>query len=163
MEPADSEPWRSYVCEWEMEPGASHGEVYTPAAPSVTIAQLPNDTYERVEQLGSSRAVVCPQFHLTHSFLACDVTSACWGRRNDIEYSQDRLTWGIPASSTCMGPLKSLPPYFRCLNAVDHVPYTMVCDYRQDCIDNSDESFCLIPPCEGSLYFQCRNKQVHTH
>ena len=152
----------AFVCEHKMEPsGTVHEDVHSPpSVPSVVVAHLPNDTYNQVELLRSS-AVVCPRSHWTHSFLACDIMSACWARRDVIKYSQERMTWGIPASSTCPPPLTSLPPYFRCLNDVDHVPYTMVCDYRQDCSDNSDEDFCLFPPCEGSFHFQCHNKQVH--
>ncbi|KAL8619459.1 hypothetical protein ACOMHN_011810 [Nucella lapillus] len=33
-------------------------------------------------------------------------------------------------------------PYFTCLTTGEHVPYSAVCDWRQDCGDNSDESFC---------------------
>lgn len=38
----------------------------------------------------------------------------------------------------------------------DRVYYTLVCGFRYDCSDRSDEVFCEHPHCGG---FQCRNKQ----
>ena len=36
------------------------------------------------------------------------------------------------------------------------VSYSLLCDFRQDCTDDSDESFCYHPPCTA---FTCRNGQ----
>ena len=40
------------------------------------------------------------------------------------------------------------------------VPFTLVCDFRHDCEDGSDEVFCAFPPC-SSRQIACKNsKQV---
>ena len=55
----------------------------------------------------------------------------------------------------CNGNNTSLP-WFSCDDAVTRVYYTLVCDFRQDCHDRSDESFCKHPPCDG---FSCSSGQ----
>ncbi|XP_070206294.1 G-protein coupled receptor GRL101-like [Littorina saxatilis] len=35
------------------------------------------------------------------------------------------------------------------------VPYSLVCDHRQQCADSSDETFCVFAPCSGSDPLQC--------
>ena len=48
---------------------------------------------------------------------------------------------------------------FTCDRNEERVPYTLVCDYRTDCSDGSDEEFCVYEPC-GNFQFQCSNRQV---
>ncbi|XP_070194048.1 G-protein coupled receptor GRL101-like [Littorina saxatilis] len=84
--------------------------------------------------------VACPNGHVTHAFLACDVDSACWSAS-----SQEQ----------CVAPVTPLPPMFRCKNGVDSVPYTMLCDSRADCRDSSDEDFCDFPSCTGDKPYSC--------
>nr|KAG5711572.1 hypothetical protein BaRGS_016754 [Batillaria attramentaria] len=45
---------------------------------------------------------------------------------------------------------------------MQHVPYTLVCDFRSDCSDASDESFCVYPPCPASQSLNCGNKQGYS-
>ena len=97
--------------------------------------------------------VVCSSGHYTHRFLACDAQSHCMQRglsRQDSG-SDDTLI------SPCMSILDTL---FTCRNGVEHVPYSLVCDHSQDCLDSSDEDFCVHPSCSGSRVFECANKQV---
>ena len=117
------------------------------------------DADTRVKQLSSPfnssihvKHVVCPSGHWTHAFLACDVKSACW-QHDDTGQSSGR---GMVAS-LCQSPLTTM---FSCRTDVGHVPYSLVCDHNQDCLDNSDEDFCVHPPCTGSWQFECLNKQV---
>ena len=90
--------------------------------------------------------ITCKDNHITHSFLACDVSSKCW---NDggVAYVSSVNGWDVPSDSWCHAPIKPLPPAFMCKNAGQRVPYTLVCDHRADCIDQSDEDFCDFPPC----------------
>nr|KAG5711570.1 hypothetical protein BaRGS_016752 [Batillaria attramentaria] len=43
----------------------------------------------------------------------------------------------------------SLTEDFTCSSGEERVPYTLVCDFRQDCSDGSDESFCVFQPCSS--------------
>ena len=97
----------------------------------------------------SSHYVTCPLGHVTHEFLSCDLLSACW--------VQDE------SSALPCGPLVNpAPPMFSCSSEVEHVPYSLVCDYRPDCRDYSDEDFCMFPEshCLGGS-FRCGNQQVN--
>ncbi|XP_025083269.1 uncharacterized protein LOC112557545 [Pomacea canaliculata] len=89
----------------------------------------------------------CPSLHYTHTFLACDVKSECWADKYDN-------------AKTCSTPMTSLPPSFSCINEIERVPYSLVCDHRPDCSDNSDESFCIFSSCSLSKnVYECTNKQ----
>ncbi|XP_025084037.1 G-protein coupled receptor GRL101-like isoform X2 [Pomacea canaliculata] len=89
----------------------------------------------------------CPSLHYTHTFLACDVESECWADKYDN-------------AKTCSTPLTSLPPSFSCINEIQRVPYSLVCDHRPDCSDNSDENFCIFFTCPlNKKLFECSNKQ----
>ncbi|KAL8560512.1 hypothetical protein ACOMHN_023785 [Nucella lapillus] len=85
----------------------------------------------------------------------------CWAQ-TQAQYGSDRSSWGIPTLASCPVPeMTSLPPSYQCLTGSSFVEYTFVCDHRQDCSDNSDESFCSFPPCQGHTPQQCRgSKQV---
>ena len=85
----------------------------------------------------------CPLDHVTHEFLACDVRSTCWSDNDDT-----RQAWGFPWRGLCESQ-RNLLPAFTCHDGVTHVPYTLVCDHRDDCHDGSDETFCTFPPCHG--------------
>ncbi|KAL8625090.1 hypothetical protein ACOMHN_030725 [Nucella lapillus] len=88
---------------------------------------------------------VCPAGHVTHSFLSCDWQSSCW--LADV------------VSGGCQFPGRPLPPSFRCRKGAEHVPYSLVCDFRPDCGDESDEAFCVFRPCQPVLHFDCGNRQ----
>lgn len=96
----------------------------------------------RAQKRLNANFVVCPLGHVTQRYLACDVKNACW----EEEYHM------------CKSPLTSPPPSFTCFDSKERVPYTLVCDYRSDCNDNSDERFCVFPSCSEML--QCANSQV---
>ena len=102
--------------------------------------------------------IVCPSGHWTREFLAYDVRSVC---RQNRKYVRDSThdTQGSPAS-LCLSLLSTL---FACRTGVERVSYSLVCDHSQDCLDASDEDFCVHPPCSTSGQFECFNKQVrHT-
>ncbi|XP_070206255.1 G-protein coupled receptor GRL101-like [Littorina saxatilis] len=51
--------------------------------------------------------------------------------------------------------MTSLPAMFKCSAGSQRVPYSLVCDHRQQCADSSDENFCVFAPCSGSTPLQC--------
>ena len=108
--------------------------------------------------------VACPSRHVTHAFLACDVSTSCWAAR-DISFSLLSESWALPASQSCQAHVIAtpLPPSFPCESNDRRVPYSLVCDHRSDCADGSDETFCAFSPCRWLTQLQCLNKQVgHT-
>ena len=112
-----------------------------------------------ISQFLSLHYVACPKRHFVHPFLACDVHSSCFAN-GEVNYDSSKDAWDTPSRTSCPAPFTSLPPSFACDSGVERVPYSLVCDHRQDCQDNSDEDFCVFPPCSrGEL--QCgRSKQV---
>ena len=103
-----------------------------------------------------STHIVCPSGHWTHKLLACDIRSDCW------TYEDSRESSGRDAqirTSQCQSPLSTL---YKCRNGAEYVPYSLVCDHNQDCVDFSDEDFCVHPSCSGSRQFECNNREVRT-
>ena len=101
-------------------------------------ASLPTKNQLRMPSLPSyvSRPevdiVTCESGHFTHDFLFCDPASRC----GDLVY----LT-------SCHVPGKGAMPKFECDNSRVTLPYTLVCDFRPDCPDDSDERFCRHEVC----------------
>ena len=131
----------SYLCEHPVIRNNT-----TTATRRESVIQLSEIRSEEI-WLNNSSFITCPDAHVTHLFLACDVHSAC--------FALDSRT-----SVSCPAPLTPLPPSFTCNNGVQHVPYTLVCDHRSDCSDRSDERFCVFTPCNVTSQFQCRNEEV---
>ena len=116
--------------------------------PSVSSSRHPTETLKdptpsRLSVEQSARVVTCPKGYVTHTFMACDADSACWASSS--------------SASDCAASLTPLPPMFECAQGAEAVPYTLVCDYRSDCRDSSDESFCDYPPCSGITLLPCGN------
>ena len=97
---------------------------------------------------------VCPSGHWTHKLLACDAQSAC--QHND-DSGRSGGSDAISLATLCQTPLSAL---FTCRDGVEQVAYSLVCDHSQDCLDASDEDFCVHSSCSGSWQFECNNKQV---
>ena len=92
----------------------------------------------------NSTFVDCPSGHVTHDFLSCDVDSHCGVDKysaycalpNSADFGSNRNpphTGGEDLFTVKM---------FHCHARGGTIPYTLVCDYRNDCADNSDEIFC---------------------
>lgn len=105
----------------------------------------PQITFLEASAWANDSKVMCPEGHVTHNFLSCDLPSSCWQQTS---------------SSLCEAPLGILPPTFTCDNGFDRVPYTLVCDHRTDCPDGSDEDFCQFASCYSSGKYDCGNQQV---
>ena len=94
---------------------------------------------------------ICSSGHWTHKLLACDPRSNCY---QDYQSRSGKLR---NVRSPCQTILQT---QFTCRNEVGQVPYSLVCDHSQDCLDSSDEDFCVHPTCSASWQFECVNMQV---
>jgi hypothetical protein len=117
----------------------------TPQNPPVTLQQnvgLPEWKYE------ASRFVMCPAGHVTHSFLSCDPRSHCGVSKDvsrcEVYMTDDGATLGPwYAAQGSSGSLEHVSAeMFKCHKHGETVPYTLVCDFRPDCLDQSDELDC---------------------
>ena len=130
-----------YLCE-SLQPAAGPSTVLTSAAQlpdKIQLTKLQNFT-------GNVNVTVCPSGHVTHNFLSCDSSSACWASY-------------LAGAQSCRVDLSPSPPSFSCLQEASQVSYSLVCDYREDCSDGSDEIFCEFPQCGEEMY-RCINSQV---
>ncbi|PVD27182.1 hypothetical protein C0Q70_12336 [Pomacea canaliculata] len=93
----------------------------------------------------SSGYAACAEGHYTFDFLSCDKTSHCGAQHLPL-YCETRAT-GIPVVTAM----------FLCLDNSNTLPYSLVCDFRLDCSDGSDENLCTRnQTCAG---FRCLNGQ----
>ena len=154
----------TYLCQ-NAETGLGH--LPHPIPPSASQHTWPSlaDVKVNVTAVGQHGVgwspVFCPKRHLTHIFLACDPLAYCWAG-GDVTFSFHPNTWALPTSQSCpvQPAVTSHPPSFPCRFEAQWVPYSLVCDYRRDCADGSDETFCTFPTCKGFSQFRCQNKQV---
>ena len=94
----------------------------------------------------SDRAMVlCPEGHVTHLFFSCDPESRF---ENDPEYLKEGSSASKPFAYTLV--------LYSCFSGDAEVSYSLLCDLRHDCADNSDEAFCYYPVCTD---FSCPDGQ----
>ena len=103
-------------------------------------------------QLFRHSLVICPQGHVTHAFLSCDPKSRC-GQSKCNFYKETRLIVEVVSAAQHSADTVAM---YSCSSVDTELSYSLLCDFRQDCADNSDESFCHHPACEG---FACTSGQ----
>ena len=133
-----------FVCEKR----AVHEDVFV--SPSADFSPGPKSpvTFQQTRQT----LVICPEGHVTHAFLSCDWKSRCG---QTVCYFVTKTSYILEASSADHLAAATVALY-SCSSGNTDVSYSLLCDFRQDCADNSDESFCYHPPCTG---FTCTNGQ----
>ena len=138
----DREARAAFLCETdrvEEDGAATAAATNTTTSLDVELAKVSDLVFAGIVH------VVCRLRHVAHQFLACDSSAACWDSSSDV--------------TSCAAPLTPLPPMFACTSNLQRVSYTLVCDYRRDCIDGSDEDFCVHAPCPFD-WLHCGNGQV---
>ena len=80
--------------------------------------------------------VLCPSSHYTRDFLYCQADSHC----------------GSATQQMCSVPGGVSVPLYVCDDKESSVSFTLVCDFKQDCDDGSDERFCTHLPCPQYRY-----------
>ena len=96
-----------------------------------------------ISSSSSIRLVQCSSGHNIQLFVSCEPRSEC------APVSESTAT-----SSRCPSTL------FACETSRDHVSYTLVCNNRCDCLDGSDETFCVYKWDEKVTYNQCDTRKV---
>ena len=105
--------------------------------------------FSSVARRTSQSLVACFGGHVTHSILFCDPKSQC---AMDYEYPKECRLPGVADGSDYV-----VTAMFVCDDATMTLHYTLVCDFREDCSDASDETFCIRREiCTG---FRCHNGQ----
>ena len=103
------------------------------------------------QQTGQS-LVTCPAGHVTHYFLSCDQKSGC-GQTVCYFVRETRNAGKVISAIEHSAHTVAM---YSCTGVDTEVSHSLLCDFRQDCADNSDESFCYHPPCTE---FTCTNGQ----
>ena len=153
---------RGYVCQKPLSKLDKLRQSVSPSSARPTLPSLAKINVTKAGQNGGQWwPVSCPKEHVTHGFLACDAVTFCWAE-NYLTVSLRPESWALPTPQSCPALLAmtSLPPSFSCQAEKQHVPYSLVCDHRRDCLDGSDEVFCTFLPCQWNSEFQCLSKQV---
>ena len=123
----DEQKETAYVCEFESRTVESSRVERTVKVVDLAFPILWHWNSTRLDR------ITCPQGHVTHTFLACDMISECW----------HEASRGGSSRGACPAPLNPLPPSFACGEKGGYVPYTLVCDHHPDCFGGVDEDFCL--------------------
>ena len=128
------------------------------SAPSLPV-NFPkrNESFDALPQSHPS-LVMCLARHMVYAFLACDAQSSCGvnqspgrcqvvtmdsrmkhtdNRHSRTLQGESRDTESKPEGNTLMSVYM-----FQCHEYGGTIPYTLVCDFREDCVDRSDETFC---------------------
>ena len=127
---------RHFVCE---KPALSQ-KLFSSPSVKYTFDQQSIPTFRQSDLA----MVLCPEGHVT-LFFSCDPESRF---ENDLEYLKE----GSSASKYFAYTLV-LYSYF---SGDADVSYSLLCDLRHDCADNSDEAFCYYPVCTD---FSCPDGQ----
>ena len=107
--------------------------------------------------------IVCPDGHATHGFLSCDPESRCGQEEyvTSCAFPKNEVVVAVQEGFGHSDAHTKAVAMYTCSNEAATLPYTLVCDFRNDCHDHSDEYFCKHPSCID--HFQCDNGQCVTY
>ena len=141
---------QDFLCEKNGAPDKPYARLHSTSGPrNIRLTKPTVPSAKNVTQ------IACLLGHWARDFLACDVRSACWQDEHFAPDSGSDVKRSL--KTLCESPLSTL---FKYRIGSERVSYSRVCDHSQDCLDASDEDFCVYPPCAGTHHFECFNKQV---
>ena len=130
------------------EKSSDQGSVFTSKPVDFPIGLKSQFPVQQINQT----LVICPEGHVTHAFLSCDPKSRCGQTRCHFLKGTNTISDVISAAQRSVGTVAM----YSCSSVNTEVSYSLLCDFRQDCADNSDESFCHHPDCTE---FTCTSGQ----
>ena len=132
-----------YVCETLID--ETRGEGTGPNRTSIFQGE------EQSEERIVSPFVRCPSGHVTYELFACHRQSHCGTDRS-------KARCFFPPSVMTSEEQHMFTLTFLCATMEEYIPHTFVCDFKKDCVDASDEVFCVHGShnCSG---FTCDNGQ----
>ena len=136
-------------CEAVMcEKSSDQGSVFTSKPVDFPVGPKSQFPVQQINQT----LVVCPEGHATHAFLSCDPKSRCGQTRCHFVQGTNAISDVISATHHSVDTVAM----YSCSSIDTELSYSLLCDFRQDCADNSDESFCHHPAC---TQFTCTSGQ----
>ena len=129
------------------EANAGH-DVFVSKSVESSHSPVSQFTFQQLRQM----LVICPGGHVTHAFLLCDPKCRCG--QHVCRFFQRTNT--ISEVVSLAQNATDIVTMYSCSSVDTEVSYSLLCDFRQDCADNSDESFCHHPACTE---FTCTSGQ----
>jgi hypothetical protein len=138
------------TCEFELQP---------PKQEEIKLHEMPQSS---PPSRGDQAFMFCPQHHLTHAFLRCDTRALCGQLQPTPLCSLSNTTQPGGRTQEASGNRQVASSFsapglflqFAFENGKSYIPYTLVCDFRPDCQDQSDKAFCGHPPCVGAFTYR---------
>ena len=105
--------------------------------------------------------IPCPTGHLVRAYLLCDTESRCGTEVAQSHCSASVRDSRLSQTSSLRNNVSAVNiVLFTCANKITSLPYTLVCDFRCDCEDQSDESFCThSQSCGKNTTYRCQSGQ----
>ena len=130
------------------EKSANQADVFESKSVTFSLGQKARFTSQQIRQ----NVVICPKGHMTHAFLSCDPKSHCGQAKCHFSKWTRAVVEVISATHHSVDTVAT----YSCSSVDTELSYSLLCDFRQDCADNSDESFCHHPAC---TQFTCTSGQ----
>ena len=115
---------------------------------------------DKMDEILNFFLVKCSERHVTRDFLSCDPQAQCGVGHPAVlcplHSDRDRMTTGFGKHLTPATPtdIEANPQYvamFMCDHKRASIAYSLVCDFKAECSDQSDEDFCQHLPCSHKL------------
>ena len=131
---------------------------WTESKAKETLAKFPSVSLPSIAMhISNIRLFLCPKGHMTHECLSCDWQSRCTRQRH---LAACPVHVHAATEDEARASLRAVA-MFPCDDQRQTLHYMLVCDFRPDCDDASDETFCVhTEQCEG---FTCDNGQCLPH